>query len=92
MPSGGPLVALLWLKSKRLTVITSSRAMVQVCLTSGEEVLRQEGVATLRELHLQLGATGPASSVPTFLREDGHVLLTMISPICFTTKTFDEHR
>eukprot|EP00435_Cladocopium_sp_Y103_P063368 s294_g25.t1 len=48
--------------------------MVQVCLTSGEEVLRQEGVATLRELHLQLGATGPASSVPTFLREDGHVL------------------
>jgi len=55
-------------------VITSSRAMVQVCLTSGEEVLRQEGVATLRELHLQLGATGPASSVPTFLREDGHVL------------------
>ena len=68
--------------------------MVQVCLTSGEEVLRQEGVATLLELHLQLG-TGPASSVPTFLREDGHVLLdgTMMamtlrrdSAISFTMK------
>lgn len=66
--------------------------MVQVCLTSGEEVLRQEAVATLLELHLQLDATGPASSVPTFLREDGHVLLTRSSPMCFTTKTLDKHR
>lgn len=47
--------------------------MVRVCLTSGEELLRQNSATTLRELHLQLGASGPASSVPTFLREDGHM-------------------
>eukprot|EP00438_Fugacium_kawagutii_P009451 Skav202062 [mRNA] locus=scaffold1138:593531:596650:- [translate_table: standard] len=46
---------------------------IQVCLTSGEEIVQAERGQTLRELHCKV-SPGPTSTVPTFLRADGRVL------------------